>query len=176
MFTLPHFAARSSSSNTYHLKGELQLNALFVLFLSTYSSSWNDEFLRIFWVIIRIFVTNKRLKGKWENIWFKAAILVFQNNDRRHISVPNQSCGSWTLFLWKTFSFVPIDLHRCWPHVSEKALYGIVRSKNCFAGIDLALGCLSLNWFLFEEHLINQAFKVRLALAKNSRSVVFGVT
>ena len=57
--------------------------------------------------------------------------------------------------------------------MSEKALYGIVRSKNCFARIDLALGCLSLNGFLFEEHPINQ---VRLALAKNARSVVFGVT
>ena len=30
--------------------------------------------------------------------------------------VPNQSCGSWTLlFNMQTFSFVPINLHRCWP-------------------------------------------------------------
>ena len=35
----------------------------------------------MFLVIIRIFVINKRLKGKWENGGFKAAILVFQNNE-----------------------------------------------------------------------------------------------
>ena len=33
----------------------------------------------------------------------------------RHIGFPNKSCGSWTLFFCKKSSFVPINLHRCWP-------------------------------------------------------------
>ena len=44
-----------------------------------------------------------------------AAIFVSQDNETATMFVPNHSCGSWTLFLCKRFSFVPINLHRCWP-------------------------------------------------------------
>ena len=44
-----------------------------------------------------------------------------------HVGVPNQYCGSWTLFLCplrQTLSFVPINLQRCWQR-SENTLHGL---------------------------------------------------
>ena len=49
-----------------------------------------------------------------------------------HVGVLNQSCGSWTLFLMQTLSFVPKNLYRCWPREwkHSTAISRMVVGKN----------------------------------------------
>ena len=81
--TYSHNSEIERNSTAVNLKGGLQLNALFVLYVDAFPwkfssskrhsilkindsswSSWNNEFFWEFLVIIRIFVINKSLKGK----------------------------------------------------------------------------------------------------------------
>ena len=45
----------------------------------------------------------------------RAAILVSQNNETAAMLVSQTNPRGVELFLMQTLSFVPINLHRCWP-------------------------------------------------------------
>ena len=45
-----------------------------------------------------------------------------------HIGVPDQSCGELNSFLMQTLSFVPLNLHWCWPREWKHAM----REANSF--------------------------------------------
>jgi len=51
-----------------------------------------------------------------------------------------------------------------------------VSSNKEFCTNGIGLGVQAWIDFFYEEHLINQAFKLRLALAKNAKLAFFGVT
>ena len=53
---------------------------------------------------------------------------VFSRHHGGHIGVPNQSCGSWTVFLCKCLNFVPIILYRCW----SREWKGSIGAACCF--------------------------------------------
>ena len=47
-----------------------------------------------------------------------------------HVGVSNQSCGSWILFFMQTLSFVPINLHRCWPSEWKRPISPLLISES----------------------------------------------
>ena len=68
---------------------------------------------------------SRRLRCYWSSLMIKKYLLcVFTWRHRNHICVPNLSCGSWTLLLCRTISFVPINLHGCWPREWKHRIYG----------------------------------------------------
>ena len=56
-----------------------------------------------------------------------AAILVFQNNETAAVLVYQDNPVGDEFFFVQTLSFVPINLHRCWPH---EWLFKILRGKQ----------------------------------------------
>ena len=52
----------------------------------------------------------------------KAAILVSQNNETAAILVSQTSPLELNYFLMQTLSFVPINLHRCWPRERKHSI------------------------------------------------------